>query len=98
MIPRHLLLPALLLLALPAFPLFAMSPADSMSQTPVRLATKNGISLDQATAIVRKETGGRVLSADRQSRNGQTIYRIKVLMPSGVVKVVRVDAATGEMN
>lgn len=55
---------------------------------------RNGISLDEAVTRVRRETGGRVLSAEaRDSR-----YRIKVLLPNGAVRVVNVDARSGRMD
>ena len=61
-------------------------------------ANSNQLSLDQAAAKVRKETGGRILSARAETKGGRTSYRIKVLLPSGHVRIVRVDAATGEMD
>jgi uncharacterized membrane protein YkoI len=55
---------------------------------------RDGISLDEAVTRVRRETGGRVLSAEaRDSR-----YRIKVLLPNGAVRVVNVDARSGRMD
>ncbi len=51
------------------------------------------VGLDQAVARIQRETGGRVLSADVVRRNGAVAYRIKVLMPSGHVRVFYVDAA-----
>jgi uncharacterized membrane protein YkoI len=57
-------------------------------------ARRDGISLDEAVTRVRRETGGRVLSAEaRDSR-----YRIKVLLPNGAVRVVNVDARSGRMD
>ena len=57
-------------------------------------ARRDGISLDEAVARVRRETGGRVLAAEaRDSR-----YRIKVLMPNGAVRVINVDARSGGMD
>ncbi len=57
-------------------------------------ARRDGISLDEAVTRVRRDTGGRVLSAEaRDSR-----YRIKVLMPNGAVRVVNVDARSGRMD
>jgi uncharacterized membrane protein YkoI len=61
-------------------------------------ARRGGISLDDAAAKVRKQTGGRVLSADTSSHRGDTVHRIKVLLPSGRVRVYLVDAVTGEMR
>jgi len=55
---------------------------------------RDGVSLDEAVTRVRRETGGRVLSAEaRDSR-----YRIKVLLPNGAVRVVNVDARSGRMD
>jgi uncharacterized membrane protein YkoI len=52
------------------------------------------ISIQQAIAIVQRETGGRVLDARDQGQQ----YRIKVLTPKGEVRIVYVDAATGAMR
>jgi uncharacterized membrane protein YkoI len=49
------------------------------------------ISLEQAIAIVQRQTGGRVLDARPQGDR----FRIKVLTRSGEVIVVYVDAQTG---
>jgi uncharacterized membrane protein YkoI len=57
-------------------------------------ARRDGISLDEAVTRVRRETGGRVLSAE--ARNSR--YRIKVLLPNGAVRVVNVDARSGSMD
>jgi len=51
-----------------------------------------GVSLDEAVARVRAETGGRILSASPVSANGHRYYRIKVLTPDQRVRVIRVDA------
>lgn len=50
-----------------------------------------GLSLDDAVRQVQNETGGRVLSADPVDGG----YRIKVLLPSGHVRVIVVDARSG---
>lgn len=49
------------------------------------------LSLGDAVQQVQSETGGRILSAD--SVDGS--YRIKVLLPSGHVRVIVVDAQSG---
>lgn len=54
-----------------------------------------GLSLDEAVARVRRDTGGRVLSAEAREDRGRTVYRIKVLLPNGSVRVVNVDAQSG---
>ncbi len=58
---------------------------------PILLA-RAGMSLDQAVSQVRQETGGRILSAKTVTENGRRVHRIKVLMPSGRVKIVRKPA------
>lgn len=57
-------------------------------------ARQEGISLDEAVSRVRRETGGRVLSAE--ARGGH--YRIKVLLPNGAVHVVNIDARSGKSH
>lgn len=57
-------------------------------------ARRDGISLDEAVARVKRETGGRVLSAE--PRDGR--YRVKVLLPNGAVRVINVDARSGRMD
>jgi uncharacterized membrane protein YkoI len=52
------------------------------------------VSLEQAIRTVQRATGGRVLDA-REVPGG---YRIKVLTRRGEVRVVHVDAQTGEMH
>jgi len=59
---------------------------------PILLARASGMSLDQAVNQVRRETGGRILSAKTVTENGRRVHRIKVLMPSGRVKIVRKPA------
>src|SRR5512134_2139037 len=59
---------------------------------------RDGISLDEAVSRVRRETGGRVLSAEARDRRGSITYRIKVLMPNGAVRVVNVDARSGRTD
>ena len=59
-------------------------------------ARPNGLSLDEAVERVRRDTGGRVLTAEARERRGHTSYRIKVLLPNGSVRVVDVDAQSGE--
>lgn len=58
-------------------------------------APRDGVSLDEAVARVRRETGGRVLSAETRASRGRTSYRIKVLLRDGSVRMVNVDAQSG---
>lgn len=64
----------------------------SQASAPLRIARASGMSLDQAVKQVRKQTGGRILSAKTVSKKGQRTHRIKVLMPSGRVKIIHKPA------
>ena len=52
----------------------------------------NGSGLEQAIRSIEQQTGGRVLSADKRRVDGQTRYRLKVLTPSGRVRIIYIDA------
>jgi uncharacterized membrane protein YkoI len=51
---------------------------------------------DQAAAIVRDSTGGRVLGVRPVERNGRVIYRVKVLK-NGRVRIYHVDGSSGNI-
>lgn len=53
---------------------------------------RGGTSLNQAVQQVQRDTGGRVLSAETVGQGDRRVHRIKVLLPSGRVRVVTVDA------
>ena len=86
---RRLLRAALLcgLLASPGIP--AAADVQWASQV---LAAKSTISLEEATEIVRRAYGGRVLSASPTSKNGKKGYQVRVLLDGGRVKTVFVDS------
>ena len=76
------------------------SPAIARSkftEDPIRVAAQGSISRDKAAATARSATGGRVLSVDHQQRRGRLIYRVKVLLKGGRVRVVNIDGQTGEL-
>lgn len=50
------------------------------------------VTLDQATAQVRRETGGRVLSATTVREGGLFVHRIKVLTPQNQVQIHEIEA------
>ena len=54
------------------------------------------VSRDAAAAAARQSTGGRVLSVDRSEQNGRAVWRVKVLTSRGEVKVLLLDAETGQ--
>lgn len=51
---------------------------------------------DQAAAIVRAHTGGRVLGVRAVERNGRVVYQVKVLK-NGHVRVYHVDGSSGNI-
>lgn len=65
--------------------------ANSLSSSFIQLA-QNDQSLNNAVQSVKQKTGGRILSTKTVSKNGQRIHKIKVLLPSGKVRVFSVTA------
>lgn len=53
------------------------------------------VSLDQAAAMVRRQTNGRIIKASTRRSNGRAIHHIRVLTRDGKVFTVRVDATSG---
>lgn len=52
----------------------------------------SGLSLNQAAEQVRRQTGGRILSAETVSKNGRQVHRIKVLTPDHKVVIREINA------
>ena len=59
-------------------------------------ACSNGLALDEAVVHVRRDTGGRVLSAQTREHRSGTSYRIKVLLPNASVRYVDIEAPSRE--
>lgn len=55
-----------------------------------RDSKENGAS--HAIRSVEQQTGGRVLSVEKRRIDGQARYRLKVLTPSGRVRIIYIDA------
>ena len=60
------------------------------------LSATAAISRDDAAALVQRETGGRVLAVERADNGGRAVWRVKVVTPRGDVRVVLVDAESGQ--
>ena len=90
---RAALLP--LLLVMLALPVHAAQPNGlkdlSRGQAGSSFAPAPGISIEKATAIARKHTGGRVLSASPRQRATGTDYQIRMLVDGERVISVIVD-------
>ena len=52
---------------------------------------------DDAAMAAQRATGGRVLSVDRSEAEGRAVWRVKLLTAGGEVRVVHVDAQTGQL-
>ena len=57
-----------------------------------------GLSEDDAVALVRQQTDGKVIRVDRAGDGGSLVYRIRVVTPDGRLREYRVDAATGRVR
>ena len=56
------------------------------------------VSRDDAAAVAQRTSGGRVLSVEKSESAGQPVWRVKVVTPAGVVQVMLVNVATGEVR
>lgn len=72
----------------------AMAPAEARrdGHSPRHASTRQErLSLDEAVVNVRRNTGGRVLSAQTREQRSGTSYRIKVLLPNASVRSFDVE-------
>ena len=58
----------------------------------IQLAQAKSKSISAAAQSIKQRTGGRILSTKTVNKNGQRVYKIKVLLPSGRVKTFKVNA------
>jgi uncharacterized membrane protein YkoI len=84
-----------LALVLPAHVLSAPADFFEKSELHTQFAAPAAISLEQAADKVRRETGGRVLSASPTEKGGKRGYDVRVLLDGKRVKKVFVDAHSG---
>ena len=56
------------------------------------------LSRDDAATVAQRASGGRVLSIEKSEFSGQPVWRVKVVTPTGEVRVVQVDVATGQVR
>ena len=80
-----LILISCLLLAAPA----AAQNADSQGR--IQTAQNNGMSLSDAVEQVRRQTDGRIISAETRTSNGREVHYIKVLTKDGKVKTHKIQ-------
>jgi uncharacterized membrane protein YkoI len=56
------------------------------------------LSRDDAAALAKRASGGRVLSIEKSESSGQPVWRVKVVTPSGDVRVIHVNVVTGQVR
>lgn len=71
--------------------------APAAAETLQVAQASNGISLAEATRMVRERTGGQVLRAETKRDKGRTVHRIRVLTEDGRVRTWYVDAESGRI-
>ena len=91
-VPRWIAAP--LLVAAIGFPL---APVAVNARTEILFAQAKSISADDAAATVRARSGGRILDVRLRSNARRKVWRVKVLLPGGPVRVYRVDARSGRI-
>ncbi|MDJ0812554.1 MAG: hypothetical protein QNJ23_02415 [Woeseiaceae bacterium] len=64
--------------------------ADDHDARPIMVAQNNGKTLSEAVEQVRRQTGGRILSAETRVEGGREVHHIKVLTDDGKVKTHKV--------
>ena len=57
----------------------------------LQLAAKSQQGLNAAVTRIKQQTGGRILSAKTVNKKGKAVHHIKVLLPSGKVRVFKVN-------
>lgn len=54
------------------------------------------IGQNEAAAVAQRATGGRVLSVEQTAMGGRPAWRVKVVTGRGEVRVILIDAASGQ--
>lgn len=79
---------------------WAESSGDRISDLRINdlyFSEQEGVGLEQAIIRVRQNTGGQVLDAHSREDGERKVHVIKVLTPRGHIRLVPVDARTGEL-
>jgi uncharacterized membrane protein YkoI len=60
----------------------------------IQMAQNDGMSLSDAVEQVRRQTDGRIISAETRTSNGGEVHHIKVLTKDGKVKTHKIQGRT----
>ena len=66
--------------------------SERLSPSYIQFAQSTNQALNDATNAIKQKTGGRILSSKIVKKNGHNSFKIKVLLPSGKVKVFNISA------
>lgn len=88
---------ALLCIALMLGGMHAPGATAAAAGLPRLAQASEGVSLAEATRMVRERTGGQVLRAETKRDKGRTVHRIRVLTEDGRVRTWHVDAESGRI-
>ncbi|ABC33056.1 hypothetical protein EUZ85_30575 [Hahella sp. KA22] len=91
---RTLLLTSILLTAWLHTPAALAAPAFGYSPSQADTLLLADVSEQDAASLVRQVSGGRVLKVESQG----DVYRVKVLLPNGVVKTYVVERSSGRVS
>ncbi len=94
--PRRLVLVLCMAAALTAAPAVFANHGGGESSRNKLVQVAPEIGPDEAAAMVRSRTGGKVLSVRTVQRGGRLVYRVKVLK-GGHVRIYAVDARSGSI-
>lgn len=64
---------------------------------PGQLAMSAAVGKSQAAEAAREAYGGKVLSVDEIKEGGRVLYRVKLLLDGGRIKIVTVDGDSGQV-
>jgi hypothetical protein len=73
-------------------------PPPVQSAPPVLALAHAPISIPQAVKLVQERYRGKVVRTDTRQEGGHTIYIMRVLSDTGLVRTVRVDADEGTIH
>lgn len=86
-----------LLLSLAVLPGFAWA-APKQIRNPVQYAQgESRTDKSKAADIARSAHGGKVLSVDEVNSDGRVVFRVKLLLDGGRIKIVTVDGNSGSV-
>lgn len=85
------------LLSLAVMPVFSWAAPKHMRESMPYAQGQGRTDKSKAADIARSAHGGRVLTVEEVNSDGKTIYRVKLLLDGGRIKIVTVDGNSGRI-